>query len=230
MTDLLPSADAAVSQAIEKIRNGDVDLDAVLNLVASPAVTPAGTIEYRVAEITPAQRTALTLIPEVFGRVNPTEPRSLTPDEIQTIFEERDVVDTVAKMAADRKDQIRDIVCFHLDREAEEAESVGDAPKDARGHYVLAGRHNVPGTGKAFSREVRQGKATIDLDLLKAQVDDPEVNFSHDDWLACTTQVRVLDENKVMLRLRENPDLMEAIAKATVRGPATASLFVRKAK
>lgn len=39
---------------------------------------------------------------------------------------------------------------------------------------------------------------------------------------------RVLDEAKVMMHLRKRPEVINALAKATTEGAASASLFVRK--
>jgi hypothetical protein len=45
-----------------------------------------------------------------------------------------------------------------------------------------------------------------------------------------TTQVRVLDENKVMLELKKHPELIDALGEAVTKTSQTGSFNVRKAK
>jgi hypothetical protein len=69
----------------------------------------------------------------------------------------------------------------------------------------------------------------VDLDKLKALADDPECELlDHDDWLAVTRQTRVFDEAKASLVLRDKPELLRALAAATVPGAANTVINQRK--
>lgn len=226
-----PSTDLEVlaTTAIRKITEGEIDLQAILKTItpapAAPALPAAPPLP---AVITEDQRKALDRLHEVFGKVVPTDRRALQPAEVTALVDERMTLDEIEKLASKRKEGIRTAVCNHLDVEAEEDGNIPeDATRDKDGHYVLPGKVPAPDLGKAFSREVRAGTPHITADGLKALVDSGDL--SHEDYLEMTTQVRVVDENKIMLRLRKNPDLVRALQKATTPVGKTASVYLRKA-
>lgn len=225
------STEALVRQVVAKIEDGAVSLSDLLKIVAAkPDPLPVPEHLPLPAQITPDQRKALERLPEVFGRVVPVERCSLQPVEVKALHVERETLDEIEKMAAKRKEGIRTAVCNHLDVlfERTQAEEAQAAPRDKDGHYVVAGKTPIPDSDKCFSREVRGGAVALSPALLQALVEAGELE--HDDYLAMTTQERVLDENKVMLRLKKKPNLVSVLAKATTVGHSTASLYVRKQK
>lgn len=217
---------------ISRLREGEIvgisDLVATLAPPASPGAPPSRAP--LPAAITDAQHAALERLPEVFGSVVPTERRALSSDEVALLREERETVDTVAKMAAARKDDIAVTINNHFDCLLEAEGVPEDVQTNKNGHYVVAGRAPA-GEGKVWSREVRRGSSSIDPAELKAMAEDPDIpEFTHDDYLAMTEQVRVVEENRFMLHLKKNPHLLPIVARATRSSPSTSSIYLRNAK
>lgn len=217
---------------ISRLNEGKiVKLSDLVKEIAPPPAAPSAPAKTPLpAVITEEQRQALERFTEVFGSVVPTERRALTPDESALLGQERDTVDTVLKMAEARKESIKVTVANHLDVLLEEQGVPKDATKDANGHYVVAQKEPAA-DGFVWSREVRQGSSNLDPATLKALVDDPDFpEFTHQDYLAMTEQVRVIEENRFMLHLKKNPQLLRAIQQATKSTPSTAAIYVRAAK
>lgn len=183
--------------------------------------------------ITANEEAALEKVTKVFGSVIPTERRKLDVGEISQLIEERDTLQTLKKMAEDRiSEGIRTTIFNHLDIVAEEnGEADENTPRSKDGHYILPGEaRGNPDDETKFKREVRQSSPALDAAALKSLADDPEFEgFTHEDYLSMTTQVRQVDENKVMIALKKNPKLIHAIAEATRPGSKTAALYQRKA-
>lgn len=152
--------------------------------------------------------------------------RTLTPEEVKAMLDERANLDALEAFVKARKEAHRAMVFNHLDIEVE-ANTPADADLDDKGHWLVPGSLTVTGATKKFTREIRQGSPSLTAEAL-AEVEDGET-FTHEDYLACTTQVRVVDEAKVLLHLRQRPSIVEAIRKATTTGQTTASVYVRKA-
>lgn len=178
--------------------------------------------------VTAAQSAALANAERIVNSgVTPVERRRLSQEELASLMEERETLDAISKMIEDRREAQRAAIFNHFDVEAEATGMVGE--RDKKGHLLEKAEAVVASAGKKFTREVRRSAPSLDADALAALVDDAESDFSHDDFLACTTQVRVLDEAKVLMHLRKRPEVINALAKATSEGAASASLFVRKA-
>lgn len=225
--------DVLVKTAIAKIEAGTLTMEALLEALA-PDVPPAAEVEAQApmpVAITPEQREAITKVGEVFGKVVPTERRTLQATEVASLIEEKQTLDELKKMAEARHESIRTTVFNHFDVEAEAEGKAADAYRDKRGHYILTGEARAtPEVGKKFTREVRQQGPSLNASALEALArDDDFADLTWDDYLKMTTQVRVVDENKVMLALKKKPDLVKAIARATNPGSRTASLNLRKA-
>jgi hypothetical protein len=125
---------------------------------------------------------------------------------------------------------MRTTIFTHLDIEAEEAGLTATAHLDKRGHFIVRGEClGAPGTGKKFTREVREGSCTLNADTLKSLIDRPDLDFTNEDYLEMTTQTRVVDEHKVMLALKRKPSLINAIREATERSEPSAALYLRNA-
>jgi len=226
MTDLVGTEIEALSSS------QDVDVQAVLNRLTAEAATTAedaAVTRPTPSTITEEERSALASLPEVFGRVCPTTPAPLSTEDTDALLAERTLLATVEKLAKTRKDDIRAIVSNALDAVlTESGEADEDTPRDAHGWFLVSGEVAGAQNGK-FVRTVRRGSASVDLDKLKALADDPECELlDHDDWLAVTRQTRVFDEAKASLVLRDKPELLRALAAATVPGAANTVINQRK--
>lgn len=231
------SSTEIVRSAVELgLTNGQiVSLADLKKAMAKPAVRPEPPEKTPLpAVITDDERAALALLPLVFGQVNPDTKRKLTEPELTKIFEERQTLDTVEKMTASRKADIRTAVVNHLDEVSREAGLGEDTWFDSEGHVLKTAHVNIPGSKKCFSWEVREGNPSglaISESSLRDLSLNPEIPFSHEDYLAVTSQVRVIDENKFILHLRKHPELLPEIAKAvTPAGAPVGSFYVRAAK
>lgn len=224
--------DTLVKSAVEQVNKGSLSMSDLLKALAPHPAEVVAPAEAPVpVAITDEQRKAIDKVAEVFGKVVPTERRTLQPAEVTSLVEEKETLDALKKMAEARQESLRTTIFNHLDIEVEEAGGAEDADRDSRGHYAVKGEvQGTPGTAKKFTREVRQNAPTLDAEALKALAEDPEFEgFTHEDYLAMTTQTRVVDENKVMLALKKNPSLVHAVAQATRPGNKTTSMFLRKA-
>lgn len=217
--------DRLVKMTVEQINDGAVTLDKVLATIAPQPVEEAAPATLPVPrEITQEEEQALVKVSEVFGKVTPTERRKLTPEEISKLIEEKETLDTLKKMADSRLDEgVKVAIHNHLDVEAEEQGLTKDARRNANGHYIIGGEaRGTANAPKRFTREVRNPKPSINAARLQELVD-------HDTWLAITRPERVLDENKLMLALRKNPELILKMAEATEIGKPVVSINLRKA-
>lgn len=226
-TDLTTIVDTKI---LDALRGGTLTLSALAKAIAPKApIAEAPAVVPLPREITAEQRAAIERMPTVYGKVVPTRRCSLTLAEIDTLIVERDTLDTVKKTAEGRLEDITIIAHNHLDIETEKKFAEGERPeKDAKGHYVTAARFGVPGQGKEFSRETRETSASLDLSALEALVDSGDL--THEQYLSMTTQVRVVDEAKIMLAVRKEPGLIKALAKATRAGGKSTSMYLRLKK
>jgi hypothetical protein len=207
-----------------KVADGTIKLPDLWKALAVPAPSEVVAQAPLAAVITEKQTAALSHLPEVFGKVIPTEVRSLTEDEVATLMDERLTLDEIAALAEDRKKEIRTTVLNHIDEEIDD----DDAPRDKEGHVLTAAKIPAPEFGKVFSWELRNNGGTLNtsalLDLVEAGTIDRQI------YLDMTTQVRVVDENKVMLQLKKHPELIDALGDAVTETSQTGSFYVRKQK
>lgn len=231
MTDESRELELLVKAAIEKVNQGTITLKDVL-VALSPAQKSAEITVLPVPQqITEGQRAAVEKVSEVFGQVVPIKRRELTSAEVNSLIEEKETLDELKKMAESRMGNIRITVHNHMDIEAEKADLVKEETlRSDQGYFILGAKlRGTPDTPKQWSREVRQTSPSLNTVGLQALEDDPDVDFDHDDFLAMTTQTRVVDENKVMMALKKNPQLVMALHEAVVPGSKSASLYLRKA-
>jgi hypothetical protein len=235
-TTTTEQAPEASSVALERVigqlreRVSDLSYDELLRKL-SPAVAPRAEIEVLdlpdVSPLSDDQKAALVKLPLVYGKVVPDTVRALEPAELQSLLEERYVLDEIEATIKKRKESIRSAICNHIDKQHEGEDGV---ERDDKGHVLIKEKVKVTGQPKCFSLELRTEAPEATAEGLKALADDPEFSeFTHDDYLEMTVPARVVDEHRVMLALRKNPVLLRALAKATRPGRTTASLYVRKA-
>lgn len=223
--------DALVRQAVLAVQEGKVGFGDVLQVLApKPQIEPVPETLPIPKSITEDQNRAIDRIREVFGKVIPTVRRTLAPDEVTKLLDEKETLDQLKKMAESRHEDIRTTIFNHLDVEAEETGIPEGTFKGRSGHWVMGGEvRGESDSPSKFTREVRHTAPSLNLGMLEALVDDPDVEFDRKDFLAMTDQVRVVNEHKVMIALKKNPKLIHAIAQAINPGSRTASLNVRKA-
>jgi hypothetical protein len=156
------------------------------------------------------------------------ERRSLTHEEIDALSAERDAIDVVLKYLEARKVAMKPMVFNHLDIDIDH-DFAGDKPEmDADGHYLLKQSVFAQGGSRHFDRQLAEGQPSVTADGLLEVVEGGQVaEFGHEDFLACTTAVRVLDEAKTLIHMRKNPGVVKALAVAVKPGKTTASLWHR---
>lgn len=221
--------DVLVGKALAEINKGSVTLADLLKALSPPQQSePVPAVLPTPAEITTKQREAMARIPEVFGQVVPTERRALQPVEVSALVREKQTLDEITKMAANRLGDITVTVHNHLDVVVEDTLIAGQEPplRDEKGHYIKAGKAPGPDVEHQFSRETRAAAASLPVENLKALEDSGDI--THEDFLALTRQVRVVDEMNVIAALKKKPSLITAIAKATVPGKQGTSVYLRK--
>jgi hypothetical protein len=206
-----------------KVADGTIKLPDLWKALAVPEPSEVVAQAPLPAVITDAQKAALAKLTQVFGKVVPDSVRALTDDEVSGLMDERLTLDEVEKLAKDRKAVIRTTVLNHIDSETEE-----ETERDKEGHVLRAAKVADPATGKAFSWEMRKHGGTLDPESLLALVEDGTIERST--YLAMTTQVRVVDENKVMLELKKHPELIDALGEAITKTGQTGALNLREAK
>ncbi len=219
------------------IRKGSVKLSDVLSDVAPVEEVKVPEVLPVPAEITEAQQASLKALTKHFGKVVPTERRELETVEVVRLYEERKTLDDIEELAKTRKANIRTTILNHFDarfeREREEAQAEGgdqNAPRDKEGHVLHAARENVATTDQAWSWEMRGGTAVLTAETL-AQL-DAAGEIPHNLYLAMTTQVRVVNENRILelLTTDDAPDVLEAMRKASTKTAGSGALFLRKQK
>lgn len=158
------------------------------------------------------------------------ERRTLVQAEIDQLNEERTQLDAMAKYIEARKAAHRAMIFNHLDVALESSldEDTSPPSSDDKGHYIQAGEVFSSG-GHRFTRELRREAPVLTAEALRAVEESlPDDVFSHDDYLAVTTQVRVLDEEKALILMRTKPEIIQAFAAAATPGKTSASLYRRK--
>src|SRR5665213_363466 len=208
----------------QKVAAGTIKLPDLWKALAVPETVEVVAQAPLPAVITEKQAAALAHLPEVFGKVVPTEARLLTPGEVTNLMDERLTLDEIATLAEDRKKEIRTTVLNHIDQ----GDGNNEAPRDKEGHILTATKIPAPEFGKVFSWELRSGGGSLNPNALLALVDAGTID--RQTYLDMTTQVRVLDENKVMLQLKKHPELIDALGDAVTETSQTGSFYVRKAK
>lgn len=150
--------------------------------------------------------------------VTPTERRALTTDEVIKLLDEREDLDLIEKVIKERKEAQRIAVFNHHDvvLESKGADATKDLDVSEDGWYMVKCGVASPKHDKGFVRQVQEASPVLTAEALLAMVG--EHGFTKEDYLACTSAVRVLDEAKVMLHLRKRPEIVTALQQATTRG------------
>jgi hypothetical protein len=187
-------------------------------------------------KFTDALRGALRSLPTVFGKVTPTERRKLEAAEITSLTNEINAIDEVAAQLAARRKAIQEAVRTHQDFKAEDqgltprCNRIADGV--AKGHYLIADPGDpyetaVDGYADAWQQRYVKGKTSQSQDLLDALA--AEGKITRQEYLACTRETRNLDEDKIKVLIRKNPQRgLEILAAITTRSAPGASLYAPK--
>lgn len=175
--------------------------------------------------ISQAQEEALATLVQVFGSVVPETVRALSETEVGDLLLERRVLTEIETLAKDRKSDIRTTVLNHLDTVYADDPSI---PRDKEGHVLIKDTVETPDDSECFSWEIRNSGGDLDEARLKALEEQGVI--SHDDYLAMTEQVRVVNPNRVLEVLKAKPSLLDALAQATTPVTKTGGLYVRAKK
>jgi hypothetical protein len=198
-------------------------------------------------ELSSAVRQAMSMLPDCYGAVNPTDRRTLSEDELTDLYREHEYLREAGAAIASRAKDIREIVLTHMDVRAEVENRavprsvvrggktiVPATPRDKDGHYLLATPQNpeqvkVPGTGKAYSAEYRNGKVTVNADDMLLALHEAD-KISRSEYLAFTREVRVLDERGATDFINDSPERgLEILRDITSHVAPGMNLNVRKA-
>lgn len=177
---------------------------------------------------------ALGQIEAVFAAVQPDTARVLTETEVAALFMEQTTLRTVTTLLVGRDEVIKEYVRNHLDRVAEASGVANEhSSKDANGHYVVCSKGKperlpISGTNKAWSREYRAGKPTVNGERLLEMYEAGDI--TREDYLAFTREVRVFDEDKAYGAIVSKPERLEILATLAVPATESTSIFVRAAK
>lgn len=232
-SEAAPTPEAALaeitSQVVAEINKGSLTFADLLKALSPqqqsepvPAVIPTP------KAITPKQTAAMEKVSDVYGKVVPTERRALAPVEIGSLIEEKQTLDEVKKMATSRLEDVTVTIHNHLNVVLEEAGQTDGVLLDGKGNYIAEGRAGSPDHEQEFAREVKNYAASLDEAGLKNA--EALGMLSHEDYLAMTRQVRVVDETRVMALLSKKPEVLRAIQFATVPGKKGTAVALRKRK
>lgn len=201
----------------------------------------------KVVKVTPKVAAAVDALSLTVARDTPAltvlERRTLTEAEIDLLSDERIALDVLAKYVEARKEAMRSMIFNHFDVKVEEAVAVAAAnadlpdeerlplpPLDDKGeHYLMADVVPTSDGEKKWVRQLSEKAPTLTADALDEVAHTKAVGdaFTHDDYLACTRQVRVLDEEAMLIRMRTKPEIIAAARIAAERGKSTAALYHR---
>lgn len=215
------------STAIQVLRKDGSKLPEVLG-VLHPAISGDVPEEHEVAKPVKVSDEVRAVAKELAAvKATPltvTERRALTQDEIDTLSIERERLDKLDKYIKSRKEAMRVMLMNHWDVEVEASGVKADL--DDKRHYLTAEEAPRTDGSKKWVRQLSEGSPSVTADDLRDVVS--EDGFSHEDYLACTTQVRVLDEEKTLIHMRSNPEVVvEALRQAAQPGRRTASVYHR---
>lgn len=207
----------------------DILVEAFTPDTASNSTLPSAV---KAPELTEAHLSALSALPEVFGKINPTTPRELTAEESKALVEEREVVDLLLTLLTSRKNgTLREHLANHLDRLAEKEGLVEEqAETDSKGHYFIKQDVPVDGTDRKIQRTVSKPKPVIDSAALQQMHEDGDL--TREEFLSLTSipeVPRVFDEAKARKAIRKNPGLLVKVAQATTRKDPVIAIKIAKA-
>jgi hypothetical protein len=222
-----PKALGLVSSGIEQVMSGKITLS---DLLASVAEVPDKEVADKKPPVPPALSEkvleALKRLPEVYGQVVVTVDRKLTPKELATITEERDLISVVLDPLKKRKDEsIREVLANHFDNILTDEQKEA-ARKDAKGHFAIKQHVSVEGLGRKVQRSVSGGKPKLSIAHIEALHKAGQIDRKT--YLAITKKPdvpRVLDEDGLHKAIQKDPALFFLLG--SVAEPTTPTTTIR---
>lgn len=168
---------------------------------------------------------------QALNLVVPPNRRMMTVAELTSVtsfLSTAKVVDKLVKRAVEGT--IKPAFHNHFDVKAEK-DGVADPKTTPRhpksGHYLLEDKASgkVDGLPASATREVRGGTVSLTVEGLREL--EKEGVIDRMTFLSLTSQVRVVDEDKVMAAVRKNPELVDKLRKATSVSDPTIALTIR---
>jgi hypothetical protein len=237
MTDTATELSPIVKQGSLALKDKDATLASVVSAVLAvmpevEAVVPVPKVPQPLV-LDQETKEALSQVPAVFAAVQPETARVLTETEVASLYLEREVLRKVTDVLDGRDEAIKEYIRNHFDRIVEAEGKAESAAIDAKGHYVVATKGNperlpISGTNKAWSREYRAGKPSVNGERLLEMYEAGEI--SREDYLAFTRETRVFDEDKAYAAIVAKPERLEILANLAVPATESTSIFVRAAK
>lgn len=232
MTTTTTTDSEPVSKAIALLQTGNPLVTILGSLVKTPTaeVSPISKdVPKRVVVTETIQEAVRTLGLNIAGHQHLTvaEQRPLTQTELDTLSAERDALDAIEKYVKARKEAHKTMLYNHWDAEI----LAGDGPKpalDDSGRFLTKVSTNAQGGSRHFDRQMAEGKPYITETALKEVAESGEIDgFDHQAYLACTTETRVFDEEKTLIRMRNHQPTIEALREACKMGAASTSFYHR---
>lgn len=233
-TPAVPGTDVETTVGLLRTALGQVDAgkiafsDVLAGLLSGEVEAPA--VQHkavRAKSITDEHLVALKRLPDVYGVVDPVEPRALTAQELAQIVEEREVIDKILGLLSKRKDEsIRETLANHLDESLPE-EARNGAHVDGKGHYVVQQEQPVPGTGLKVQAITSDPKPRLDGAALLALYEAGDL--SREDYLRVTKATRSFDEAKARQEFKKDPGLLLRLGLAIKKSDPTLTIKVTKA-
>ena len=227
--------DRLIRQALAEVESGKSTFAQVVKAVMATPVAPAEEAKPKPPapmSISDEHRSALRRLPEVYGKVAPTEARLLDPTEQRDLIEERQVIDSLLTLLKKRKDEgIRETIAYHLDAVIEDSGQGEQFERDAKGHFLVKQDVPVEGTDRKFQRTISDPAPTMPsaAALLEA-VERGEISRAQ--YLALTEVPevpRVFSETKARKAIAKDPALMMTLARLATPGKRVATIKVEKA-
>lgn len=222
--------DGLIQQMLSQIAQGKATFADLLKAMVSPGPETEESLTVappKPLSITPEHRAALNRLPEVYGKVAPTEARALTEPEQRDLIEERQTVDLLLGLLKSRKDEgIREIIANHLDSLVDDE----GAEQDSKGHFLVKQDVPVQGTGFKFQRTVSEPAPSMPsaADLLAAH---ERGELSREQYLSLTEVPevpRVFSEAKARKAIAKDPSLMLTLARLSHPGRKIGTIKVGK--
>jgi hypothetical protein len=215
---LVPSFDFTTLGA-ELKKDPNLDLSDVLARLATlPAAEVAKPVKAATAVelVTDKLMDAIEQLPTVFGKVKPPKARRLlNSTELYKLRAEKVQIDAAQGALKKRKAEIHSMISVHFDVYAETHLKIDPekTPRDKDGHYLIASAGNpetalVKDGDKHFKRQKTKDQAVWSMEKLLDLYEKGEITRA--EFLAMTSQTRVLDEDKIK-RLLTLPSKMHRI-------------------
>lgn len=222
-----------ISQAVELLSKGGGLTQILGSLVRVPkAEVPAlSTAKPKTVTVTGTIAEAVNSLGlTVAGHQHLTvaERRPLEQNELDTLSAERDSLDVLEKYIKARRDAHKVMLYNHWDAEIEADESAIKPDIDGDGRFITKVSTYAQGGARHFDRQVSEGKPYVTETALKDVAANGIIDgFDHDAYLACTTAVRVFDEEKTLIRMRSHQPTIAALREAAAMGASSTSFYHR---